>query len=175
MAAKKRIELNRRTESVVLTALMISLVLVGTILLRIPVPMTQGYVHLGDAMIYLGVLLLGRRNGIIAASVGSALGDIIGGYGFWAPWSLVIKGLMALTVAVVIGASVRDSSLSRRIIAMTAGGAVMCAGYFAAESVIYGSMASAAIAVPWNAAQAAVGILISLLIAGRLEKGMNIS
>ena len=39
------------TYRLVYTSLTICLVLLGTVLFRIPVPMTQGYVHLGDAMI----------------------------------------------------------------------------------------------------------------------------
>ena len=42
-----------RTNRLVFTSLMTCLVLLGTLLFRIPVPMTQGYVHLGDAMIYI--------------------------------------------------------------------------------------------------------------------------
>jgi uncharacterized membrane protein len=45
---------------------------------------------------------------------------------------------------------------------MTAGGAVMCAGYFIAESIMYSSMALAAVSVPWNIAQFMTGIVIAL-------------
>ena len=57
--------------------------------------MTQGYVHLGDTMVFLGVLMLGKRRGAAAAGLGSALADVLGGFAFWAPWTLVIKSLMA--------------------------------------------------------------------------------
>ena len=80
-----------RTNKLVFTALMTCLVLLGTILFRIPIPMTQGYVHLGDAMIYIGVLLLGKKHGAVAAALGSSLGDVLGGFAFWAPWSFIIK------------------------------------------------------------------------------------
>ena len=49
---------NNSAYELVITSLMICLVLLGTVLFRIPVPMTQGYVHLGDAMIYIGVIAL---------------------------------------------------------------------------------------------------------------------
>ena len=77
---------DNRTNRLVFTSLTACLVLLGTILFRIPIPMTQGYVHLGDAMIYIGVLLLGKKQGAAAAALGSSLGDILGGFAFWAPW-----------------------------------------------------------------------------------------
>lgn len=136
--------------------------------------MTQGYVHLGDAMIYLAVLLLGRRNGAIASALGSALGDILGGFAFWAPWTLAIKFLMAYVTATIIrraesapkhvtapskmGINIRIAS------AMTAGGLIMCAGYLAAERIMYGSWALAVISLPWNVGQFAVGIAVTAVI-----------
>lgn len=160
------------TYRLVYTSLTICLVLLGTVLFRIPIPMTQGYVHLGDAMIYIGILLLGRRSAAAAAGLGSALADILGGYAFWAPWSLVIKFAMAYICGLLIDrthqAHTQTEGHSGRketallVLSMTAGGAVMCAGYFIAESVMYSSMALAAISVPWNIAQFMTGIVIAL-------------
>lgn len=48
------------TEQMVLTALILSLVLITTMSIRLPSPFTQGYVHLGDTMIFLSVMLLGK-------------------------------------------------------------------------------------------------------------------
>ena len=47
-----------KTMQLVLTALMTSLVLVTTMTIKIPSPFTQWYVHLGDTMIFLSVLML---------------------------------------------------------------------------------------------------------------------
>jgi uncharacterized membrane protein len=75
---------------------------VMTIAVAIPVPFTNGYVHPGDSMILLGALMLGRRRGAFAAGVGSALADLIIGYSVWAPFTLVIKGVMAFTTGLII-------------------------------------------------------------------------
>ena len=144
-----------RTNRLVFTSLMACLVLLGTILFRIPVPMTQGYVHLGDAMIYIGVLLLGKKQGAAAAALGSSLGDILGGFAFWAPWTFIIKFAMAY----IAGSLIEKTS---KIVSMTAGGLVMCAGYLVAERVMYGSWALAAVGIPWNVGQFAVGIAVAL-------------
>lgn len=143
------------TSKLVYTSLTACLVMLGTLLFRIPVPLTQGYVHLGDAMIYIGVLLLGKKHGAFAAALGSALGDILGGFAFWAPWSFIIKYAMAF----VAGSMSRKSS---KVISMTAGGLVMCAGYLIAERIMYGSWALAAVGLPWNIGQFTVGIAVAL-------------
>ena len=167
---------DRKTRQLVITALMICLVVLGTILFRIPVPMTKGYIHLGDAMIYLAVLMLGKKHGSAAACLGSALGDILGGYAFWAPFTLIIKFAMSFIAGSIIEThrlkhepgSFRRTRLY--ITAMTAGGLVMCAGYLLVERFMYGGWAPALIGVPWNIGQFAAGIVIALAVYQALSK-----
>ena len=91
-----------KVTNLVMTALMMCLIIAATMFIRIPIPMTQGYVHLGDSMIFLSVLILGKKQGAAAAGLGSALGDVLGGYAFWAPWTFVIKFLMALILGAFV-------------------------------------------------------------------------
>ena len=161
---------DKKTQQLVVTALMICLVVLGTILFRIPVPMTKGYIHLGDAMIYLAVLLLGKKQGSAAACLGSALGDIIGGYAFWAPFTFIIKLAMAFTAGSVIEIhhGKHEPGTFRRMLlyitGMTAGGLVMCTGYLIVERFMYGGWAPAFIGLPWNIGQFAAGIVIALVV-----------
>ena len=67
------------TIKVILTGLMMAMIVVATIVIPIPVPFGSGYVHFGDAMIFLSVLILGWRYGAIAAGFGSALADLMVG------------------------------------------------------------------------------------------------
>ena len=57
---------NSKTFRLVLTALMMCLIMVAILFIRVPIPFTQGYVHLGDAMIFLAVLVLGWKYGAVA-------------------------------------------------------------------------------------------------------------
>lgn len=93
---------NNMTEKIILTGLMMALVTVATMVISIPVPFTSGYIHLGDSMIFLSVLILGWKFGAMAAGVGSALADMLLGYAQWAPWTLCIKGLMAVFMGLII-------------------------------------------------------------------------
>lgn len=110
-----------KTNEIVLTGLMTALVAVATIAIMIPVPFTGGYIHLGDSMIFLSVLLLGWKKGGFAAGVGSMLADIITGYVIWAPWTLVIKGLMAVLMGLAIDSARKDKKNIISISAITAG------------------------------------------------------
>lgn len=82
-------------QKLTLCGVMAALVFVMTYFPKIPVPVTGGYVHLGDGAIFLSVLLLGPL-GIPAAAVGSMLSDLIGGYMVYVLPTLLIKGLVAL-------------------------------------------------------------------------------
>ena len=85
----------------------------------------------------------------------SSLGDVLGGFAFWAPWSFIIKFAMAF----VAGSLIEKRS---KVFSMIAGGFVMCAGYLIAERVMYGSWALAAVGLPWNIGQFTVGIAVAL-------------
>ena len=159
------------TQKLALTSLMTALILVATFVLRIPVPLAQGYVHLGDAMIYFGVMVLGRRNGTIAAGTGSALADVLGGYAAFAPWSLVIKAGMAFIAGSIMhrDEAGHNHGTAGNIIGMTAGGLFMTSGYFVVEFVMYGNAAVALIEIPWNIAQFVSGIAISLMLSAAIR------
>ena len=84
-----------KTKDMVMTALMAAIIFVATYLIRIPNPATGGYSHLGDCMIFLAVVLLGRKNGSAAAAIGGAFSDFLAGAAIWILPTLVIKYIMA--------------------------------------------------------------------------------
>ena len=155
-----------------LTGLMAALVMAATSFFRIPVVATNGYIHLGDAMVFLSVMILGRRNGTIAGASGSALADLIGGYAHWVPWTFVIKGIMAFVTASVLeaGQEKNGKDLPVSLAAMAAGSLVMIAGYFLAHRVIYGNLAAPFAALPGNILQAAAGIVMAEIMSAAVRK-----
>ena len=86
-----------------LTAVMTALVFLATFVPRIPIPL--GYAHLGDAVIFLLALSIGRREALFAACLGSALSDVLGGFLLWAVPTLIIKFVMADIVWRIAGRS----------------------------------------------------------------------
>lgn len=96
-----------------ISAVFAAVVMAATLIIRIPVPATGGYINLGDSMVFVSALLFGARIGGIAGGVGSALADILGGFGNWAPFTLIIKG----TEGAVVGwLSRRGDTISKKTV-----------------------------------------------------------
>lgn len=84
--------------------MMAALVFVATYFFKLPVSITQGYIHLGDGFILLGAALL-EWWGVPAAAVGSALADLMGGYTLYILPTFVIKGLVAAAAVLAAAAA----------------------------------------------------------------------
>ncbi len=138
---------------------MAALVFVMTYLPKVPVPVTGGYVHLGDGMIFLAAMLLGPM-GVAAAAVGSALSDLVGGYMTYIIPTFLIKGAIAL----VAWKLYKPGNWLQITIAFIIAEAVMVAGYFAFEAVLYGVPAALGAVGP-NAIQGVAGVIVGLLCA----------
>ena len=140
-----------------------ALVFVATYSVRIPLPATEGYLNLGDAVILLLSYILGPL-AFFPAAVGSALGDLVAGYAQYIIPTFIIKGSMALFAGLVLKkVSGSNISLIRRILAFTGAELIMVGGYFLFESLpfMYGP-AAAALSVPFNLIQGAAGILVAV-------------
>ena len=166
-----------KTNTIVMTAMMMCLILVTTYTFKIPTPF-QGYVHLGDAMIFLAVLVVGKKIGAIAAAFGSALADLMGGYVAFAPWTFAIKGLMALVMGLFIDYMVKRSKKTVKvagvplieIIGMIIAGIVMVLGYGVADAVLAGNIMTGILSMPANCGQFAAGVIIASILAAALYK-----
>ena len=164
-----------KTNRLVKAALMTCLILVATMFFKIPIPFANGYVHLGDAMIFLSVMMLGTKSGAATAAIGSAMGDVLGGFAIWAPWTFVIKGVMATILGMFILTAINKEKSRRalkpaaaRVIGMLLAGAFMTLGYYIAEGIIYGNWVVALLGVPWNVGQFITGMVIASLCFHRL-------
>lgn len=170
MQGEGKMKVQEKTGKMVLSAVLMCMIIVLTMFIKIPVPMTQGYVHLGDGVVFLSVLILGKKYGAVCAGLGSAMADIFCGMVIWAPWTFVIKLGMAYIMGAILEKSGVAVSKGREIAAMTCAGAFMTAGYFAAEWIIYGNWAVAALGIPWNIGQFSVGVVLAGVISVYLCK-----
>ena len=164
---EKKINVKQLTLCGVLAAL----VFVLTYFPKVPVPVTGGYVHLGDGAIFLAVLLLGPL-GIPAAAIGSGLADLIGGYMLYVIPTVIIKGLVAL-----VGWKLyRKGSWVSAVVAFVLAEAVMVLGYFVFECFTSGAPAAAAAILP-NVMQGVAGAVLGLVcvaVTPRMEKMMKL-
>ena len=65
-------------------------------LFHIPVGSSGGYVHFGDAFIYLAACFLPMPYACGAAAIGAGLADVLSGSAIWAIPTMMIKPLTAL-------------------------------------------------------------------------------
>lgn len=150
-------------------AMMAALVFVSIYLIKIPVP--NGYTHLGDCMIFLGVILLGKKRGALAGGVGAALSDLLAGYMHWVLPTLVIKFLMAFIMGLFMD-QVMPRAKWNWLIGAIAGGMVQCVLYTAMDCVMFG-VAYGIAGIPSIMIQTSNGIIfLSVLLAVLKKSGI---
>ena len=165
-----------KVRTITQTGLLIALTAVATMVIRIPNPATQGYVNLGDLVIFTVAVVFGGRAGGLAGGIGSALADTLSGYFLWAPWTLVIKGIEGALVGSLAWWGHRrfsgwqDQAVSGS--AMLAGGIWMVLGYYLAATVLFGSLV-ALTEIPGNLIQAVAGLMAALPLSAVLRRTLK--
>lgn len=120
-----------------------------TIVIRIPIPGTGGYLNIGDMAVVFCGLFLGGKRGAIAGGLGSAMADLVGGFFIFAPITFIAKGFEAY-IAGTLG--------KKKIYWVGPAAFVMVIVYFISEIFLPGMGFTAALSeLPFNGIQAAVG------------------
>ena len=144
---------------IALAALLIALTTVFTLLIRVPVPVTQGYVNLSSVAITFSGLIFGPWMGLVAGGIGAALADLLGGYAQFALLSLVAHG----SEGFLIGWLGRGrKSIGAMVLAWLAGSLAMVACYLIGEGLFLTGWPAAIAEVPSNAFQALVGAIVGI-------------
>lgn len=147
------------------TAAMAAIVFILTYTFKIPFP--NGYTHLGDCAILIGVIVLGRKKGAWAGGIGAAMADLISGYAQWIIPTLIIKFLMATVMGIIMEKAMQESKINF-LVGAVVGGLVQIVGYTAVKIVYYG-FAQAMVMTPGLLIQTAVGIVITLVFVSVLR------
>ena len=154
-------------------ALLVALTAAATLVIRIPTPATQGYINVGDAVVFVSALLFGARAGALAGGIGAALADLIGGYTFWVPFTLAIKGLEGFIAGFLFQKFGRTLAGPLRValalLCLVLAGGWMVLGYFLVEAKLYGWGPASASAMG-NVVQAGVSVALGLTVAGALRR-----
>lgn len=148
----------------VTSALFCALICVTTAFIKIPLAVT-GYVHLGDAFVFLSCVFLPAPYAVIASGLGSAIADLLGGYALYAPVTLAAKCCMAFVVTFFAKRPKAILNVLGAVLATLC----MAAVYFAYEWVLYGIAVSAA-NVPFNLMQGGVSAVLALFTAYSLKR-----
>lgn len=158
---KKSISTNQSAvQKLVTAALFAALTCMATLIIQIRIGPTGGYINLGDCAVLLCAWLLSPFYGAAAAGIGSMLADLISGFAFYAPATLLIKCAMAF-----FGGSVfrtftqqgRKRLLGGCILSAAVAETIMAAGYCAFDAFALGLGAGALLGLPGNLIQALGG------------------
>ncbi|TQR18627.1 ECF transporter S component [Psychrobacillus soli] len=164
---------NTNTVDMIITAMLIALVFVATVLLNIKLPITAngGLVHLGTAMLFIASILFGPKKGAIAGAVGMGLFDLMMGWTLWAPFTIVARGLQGYIVGKIAWSNGRNgNSYVFNLVATICSVPFMLGVYYICERVIFGSWVIPLASIPGNLVQIVVGMCIALPVCAVLKK-----
>ncbi|MEG0766138.1 MAG: ECF transporter S component [Clostridia bacterium] len=155
---------NVKTRKLALGGVLAALVMLATFFFKVPVPITNGYVHLGDGMIFLSALLMGPYAALIAG-VGSALADLLGGYMIYVLPTFLIKACMGA----IVGRMAQNKAYLRNGLSFVVAEAFMVLGYFVFEGFVYGWAGAVGAVLP-NCVQGISGIVLGLVFSSVLPR-----
>lgn len=158
-----------KIKEMAVTAVLIALTYVFTafVNVRLPIAANGGLVHLGNVPLFIGAIIFGKKAGAISGGVGMALFDLLSGWTAWAPFTLVIVGIMGFTVGAI---TEKHKGFGWNVLAITAACAIKIVGYYIAEGFIYGNWVAPAASIPGNLVQIGAAAVVVLIVVGRLQK-----
>jgi uncharacterized membrane protein len=130
------------------------------------VPVPGGHLYLCDVVICLAAILLNPFEAFVVGGIGSFLGDMI----FYpAPMfvSLVTHGLQAVVISLFAHHVLKSHPKLASGIGVSIGAVIMVVGYTLGKTFIYSTFEYAMIKLPYEIAQALLGVAGSLLLCYR--------
>ena len=91
-------------------AIMSALVFIATYLIKIP--SLNGYTHIGDSMIIISALILGKKKGALAAGLGASLCDLLSGYMQYIIATFFIKAIMVIIICTIVEKLINKTKLA---------------------------------------------------------------
>lgn len=139
-AKKQNDNMSFKTKILVTAALFAGIIcLTIAYFLHIPIGGNGGFVHVGDAFIYLSAVLLPTPYAACAAAIGAGMADILTGAANWALATIIIKPILVLFFTNKSKKIINTRNVCAAIIA----GIVGTVLYMIAEGIMYGSFTSA--------------------------------
>lgn len=162
---------NSKFQKYIYACMLAALCCVATMAIRVPTIGTNGYVNIGDTIVLMCAWLIGGVYGALAAGIGSAMADLLAGYGAYVPGTFVIKFLMALVAAYIIN-HIKDGKAMKQVKYIASGivaEAIMVIGYFLYESTLLGYGLGAAASIISNIIQGVTCLVCAVALINALE------
>ena len=154
-----------------ITAVFVALTYIFTafINVKLPIAANGGLIHLGNVPLFIGAILFGKKTGAIAGGIGMGLFDLLSGWTLWAPFTLIIVGIMGFTVG-KITEDHKHQNMKWSVIAIAAACVIKVVGYYIAEVIIYGNPLAPVSSIPGNLVQIGTAAVIVLICVEQLRK-----
>ena len=147
-----------------ITGVFTALVFVVTAYLHIPT--NNGYIHVGDALIYLAACLLPWPYAMVVGAGGAFLADCLTGFAIWAPGSVIVKA-----ITVLLFSNKEDKIINLRNSLAILPATIVCAGgYYLYESLIYGNFVAPLAGIPASLTQSVASSIVFVVAGLSLDK-----
>ena len=141
-----------------------ALVFIVTAYLHIPT--NNGYIHVGDGIIYLAACILPHPYAMAVGACGALLADCLTGFAIWAPGSVVIKAVTAL----LFTNKGKKMMSARNWLALIPAAVICAGGYYLYESFLYGNLIAPLAGIPASVTQSVTSSIIFVAIALTIDK-----
>lgn len=149
-----------------MTAVMAALITIMTAyVFHIPTGINEGYIHFGDALIYLSAAILPAPYAMAAGAIGGGLADLMTAP-VWAPATVIIKMLIILP----FGSRGEKVLTKRNAAGLAAAGVISAAGYYLAEGLMFGFHVAFFTSVSGSLIQSCGSAAFFLIAAGTLDR-----
>lgn len=164
MKKSEKQETTRKMAAAGLFAAMITIM--TAYICHIPYGANGGYIHFGDALIYLAAVFLPRPYALAAAAIGGGLADILTAP-MWAPATIIIKMLIVLPFTQDEGKILGI----RNMIAPLLSGCISACGYYLAEGILFGSFVAPLASMFGSFIQSGGSAVVFFALAAAFDRG----
>ena len=151
-----------------MAALLAAMTTLSIVVFRVPVG--QGIIHVGDAVIFLAACLLPKPYALAAAAIGGGMANIVTPTTIWLPATVLIKPMIAACFT-----SKGKIICTRNVCALFAAAAITIVGYYLwAAVVVYGNWIAPLAPSIWGGLIQSGGSAVIFLIMGAALERMDI-
>lgn len=158
--------MRKKVNKVCFTAMFAAMIFALT-MLHIPTGIS-GYIHVGDAMIYIVGSILGGPYAVLAASLGCALADIVSGCPIYVIPTIIIKALIVLPFVLTYKKEEKILTCKSALFTILSG-VISIFGYCLTDVILFG-MGSLLPDIVGNLVQSVGSAILFVVLALALDK-----
>lgn len=150
----------------VTTAVMAAMITVMTAYIcHVPTGINEGYIHFGDALIYIAAAILPAPYAMAAGAIGGGMADLLTAP-VWAPATILIKMLITLPFT----SKNKKIVNKRNVIALFIAFVISGVGYFLAEGIMFGFTTAFFVSIGGSVIQSGGSAVVFILFGMALDR-----